>query len=288
MHFSCKIFNLVNILSMRKPYPSKDYNILLCVLSIKHILLVFLLLTFCSVSFSQIKPNKPKGQFFYSISQAFSRFGNSIVSLIPQKSQFKDNELYLMTGMNLSKQSIFSANHNSSFIYPLNEVQNNAYKPGFSAGLRIDGKFKEIRPYALSVSINRYAAGSHYRDVKSFQPFLGDFSSFKADSRFLNLNVSYLLKKNVILRDTTKFKLYAVAGPSIDVRLSKQTLQNKVNNNYRLLYFRPTVGVEFDNQSFYTIYLHYTPGIYSINRSEIRNRFNTMEVGMLLKWKDLF
>jgi hypothetical protein len=79
-----------------------------------------------------------------------------------------------------------------------------------------------------------------------------------------------------------------VAGPSLDIRLSGQGLDNQVNYNYRKMFLRAHLGVEFVNDDFYTIFFHYKQGLHSITRSPIQTGFNNFDLGMLIKASDLF
>ena len=66
---------------------------------------------------------------------------------------FTDNKVMLMAGMNFAKQNIRANDYTSPFIYAVE--QKNVFKPGFLAGFRVDGKYKEKHPYAVAFSLNR-------------------------------------------------------------------------------------------------------------------------------------
>lgn len=201
---------------------------------------------------------------------------------------FTENHVYLTAGMSLSKQSISANDYESPFFYAMSETQKNVFKPGYMAGFRVDGKYKEKYPYAVAFTLNKYAMGANYKEVKYFQPFIGGFSNFKAADQLFSLNITALYKHLLPITDTSKFKFYLVAGPSLDIRLSGQSLDNQVNNNYRNMFLRANLGVEFDNNGFYTIFFHYKQGTHSITRSSIQNQFNNFDFGMLIKASDLF
>jgi len=199
---------------------------------------------------------------------------------------FTDNKVMLMAGMNFSKQNIRANDYTSPFLYAVD--QKNVFKPGFFGGFRVDGKYKEKHPYAVAFSLNKYVAGPNYKETKPVEPFIGGFSNFKAAEQSLTLNMTALYKKLIPISDINKYKFYAVAGPSLDIRLSKQALDNQVNNNYRKMFLRAQLGVEFENIDFYTIFFHYKQGIHSVTKSPIQTGFNNFDLGMLIKASDLF
>jgi len=87
---------------------------------------------------------------------------------------FTDNNVMLMAGMNFAKQNVRANGYTSPFIYAVE--QKNVYKPGFFAGFRVDGNYKEKHPYAVAFTLNKYASGTNYRETKSVEPFDGNFS----------------------------------------------------------------------------------------------------------------
>lgn len=199
---------------------------------------------------------------------------------------FTDNDVFLMAGMNFAKQNIRANDFNAPFVYAVE--QKDVYKPGFMTGFRVDGKFKEKHPYAVAFTLNKYATGANYKETKSLDPFIGGFSNFKAAEQLFSLNMTALYKKLIPITDSAKYKFYVVAGPSLDIRLSGQGLDNQVNNSYRKIFLRAHLGLEFDNKSYYTIFFHYKQGIHSITKSPIHTGFNSFDLGMLIKASDLF
>ena len=212
--------------------------------------------------------------------KAFSKTWNKVFI------DFTDNDILLMAGMNYAKQNIRANDYTSPFIYAVE--QKNVYKPGFMFGFRVDGKYKEKHPYAVAFTLNKYAAGTNYKESKSVEPFIGSFSNFKAADQSLSLNMTALYKKIIPITDTTKYKFYIVAGPSLDIRLSGQGLDNQVNYNYRKMFLRAHLGVEFVNDDFYTIFFHYKQGLHSVTKSPIQTGFNNFDIGLLIKASDLF
>ncbi len=199
---------------------------------------------------------------------------------------FTDNNVMLMAGMNFAKQNVRANGYTSPFIYAVE--QKNVYKPGFFAGFRVDGNYKEKHPYAVAFTLNKYASGTNYRETKSVEPFDGNFSNFKAAEQSFSFNMTALYKKIIPISDTAKYKFYVVAGPSLDIRLSKQGIDNQVNYNYRKMFLRAQLGVEFENKDFYTLFFHYKQGIHSVTKSPIQTGFNNFDLGLLIKASDLF
>jgi hypothetical protein len=201
---------------------------------------------------------------------------------------FTDNEIYLLGGMNLSKQNVNVGDYNSNFNYDLTDYNKNAYKPGYFIGYRVDGKFKEKHNYSFAMSLNKIASGANYQSTTTLSPFLGTFSKFKADDQFFTLSMAAHYRKLLVIGDTVKRKFYVVAGPSMDARLSEQSADNIVNGNYHRFIFRADIGFEFDNQSFYTFFVHYKQALNSFTKAPIKTNMNSVEIGMMFKAKDLF
>jgi hypothetical protein len=201
---------------------------------------------------------------------------------------FTDNRTYLLGGMNFSNQTITTAGYNSSFNYSISDNIAGGFKPGYFAGFRVDGLYKNKRNYSFQTSLSRIATNNNYKDPKSLEPFLGSFSNFKADDQFLTLNVAMHYKKLLAISDTSKYHFYFILGPSLDSRLSKQSSDNLVNNNYARFLLRGDVGLEFENKNFYTLFLHYKQGLTSFTKSPIKTNVNSFELGMMIKASDLF
>ncbi len=197
-----------------------------------------------------------------------------------------NKDVYLIGGMNFAKQNIRSGDFSSPFVYSVE--QKNVFKAGFMGGLRLDGKYKAKYPYALELTLNKYATGANYKEINTLSPFIGGFSNFKAEDQLFTLSVSALYKKLIPVMDTTKFKFYLVAGPSLDVRMSGQSLDNQVRDNYSKLFLRAHLGLEFNNNDYYTLFFHYKQGLHSITKSPIQTGLNSFNMGMMIKASDLF
>jgi hypothetical protein len=198
------------------------------------------------------------------------------------------NNLYLLGGMNFSKQNISMGDYSSNFNYNLKDYNNNVYKPGFFGGLRLDGIYNHKHAYSLEMVLSKISTGTFYKDGGSLSPFIGNFSNFKADDQFFTLNTALHYKKLILLGDTLKRKFYLVAGPSLETRISGQSTDNLVNNNYNRFVLRGDIGLEFDNHSYYTLFIHYKQGITSFTHSPIHTTLNSVELGMMVKVSDLF
>lgn len=199
---------------------------------------------------------------------------------------FAHSDLYLLGGMNFSKQHIRSGAFNSPFVYAVD--QKNVFKPGFMGGMRLDGKYQSKYPFALALTFNKHATGTNYKETKSLAPFIGEFSNFKAEGQLFTMSIAAMYKQILPLKDTSKHKFYFLAGPSLDMRLSGQSLDNQVRNNYRNLFLRAQFGLEFNNNDYYTLFFHYKQGLHSITKSPINTTLNNFEMGMMIKASDLF
>ncbi len=202
-------------------------------------------------------------------------------------SDFKDNNVYLFSGIGFSKQYINVGSYNSSFNYDLANNKT-AFKPGYYGGFRVDGIYKEKHLYSFAFGLDRISSGTEYANSTSLQPFIGNFSRFKADEQFLNFTIAAHYKKLLPFKLNERTKFYVVAGPSIDTRLSGQSADNLVNNNYHRLLLRADVGVEYENKSFYTLFMHYKQGVTSFTKSPVSTQLNSIEIGLLIKASDIF
>jgi len=201
---------------------------------------------------------------------------------------FTENSTYLLGGINFSSQGITAAGYNSNFNYNISNNTAVGFKPGYFAGFRVDGLYRDKRNYSFQVSLNKIATANNYKDAKSLPPFLGSFSNFKADDQFLNLSIAMHYKKLLVISDTSKYQFYIVLGPSLDTRLSGQSADNLVNKNYARFLLRGDVGLEFENKNFYSLFLHYKQGLTSFTSSPIKTNINSFELGMMIKASDLF
>ena len=201
---------------------------------------------------------------------------------------FSGNQTYLYGGIGFNKQNVKEAGFASSFNYRLADITDNVYKPGYDAGFRFDGFYKLKHKYSLALGFNKIASGVKYLNAKTMDPVIGEFTNFKADNQLVTFHVAAHYKHLLPIADSAKYKFYVVGGPSLDFRISKQSIDNQVNGNYRSVYVGANLGVEFDNNSYYTLYLHYNRNLNSLTKSPIKTSLNSFNFGVLLKLKDLF
>lgn len=255
------------------------------------LIIAILFLLPCNILFAQKLSQKQQDKIYLKQpgSEAIQKFKNNFkASWNKTFINFNDNSTYLLAGMNLTNQAIIAAGFNSSFNYNISDNTAGGYKPGYFAGFRVDGLYKDKRNYTFQVSLNKIATANNYKDAKSLTPFLGSFSNFKADDQFLNLSMALHYKKLLNISDNSKYQFYFVIGPSLDTRLSGQSDDNLVNNNYARFLLRGDIGLEFENKNFYTLFLHYKQGLTSFTKSPIKTNVNSFELGMMIKASDLF
>ncbi len=194
----------------------------------------------------------------------------------------------LMTGVNFTQQSVASGAYNSNFNYNIADISQDAYKAGFFGGVRLDSRYKNKHDYSLSASIGKFNSGATYTQSKKLPPFSGNFSSFKAEESFILLNIAAHYKKLLPIGDRVKYKFYAVAGPSMDFRLSGTSLDNKVNEVYKNMFFKGDIGIEFSNSKNYNLFFLYQRNFGSITNAGINTGLNNFQIGMSVKATDLF
>jgi hypothetical protein len=259
----------------------------------KSLLLVFLInsFIFSTVSFGQ--RNKQSASDKEYLIQKENRTIKSIKSSFKKSwgrtfINFTKNEFSLVSGINFSRQVIKTSNYNSNFNYLLSDFNKNVAKPGFYGGIRIDGMYKQKHSYSFLFTLNKLSTGTYYKDHKDIKPIVGEFSNFKGDEQFLTLNAASHLKKIIPIFNAAKYKLSIVAGPSFDLRLSEASIDNKVSSAYHKVFINGDIGLEFDNQQFYTLFIHYQQGLTSITKSPIKTNLNRFELGFMIKASDLF
>lgn len=199
---------------------------------------------------------------------------------------FTKSEVSLIGAINFSKQIIDNKSINSIFNYDYATLNSNIYKPGFLAGFRVDGLFKEKHNYSFQMSLNSINAGNYYKNTNRLEPFLGDFTQYKVDNKFINLNTAMHYKKP-LFRNSVKYKFYAIAGPSVDFRLSgvgNDQLVNKISNK---VFVCGDLGLEFNNRDHYLFFLHYKHG-FNVLQEPIPIQLSSFQLGFSIKAKDLF
>lgn len=200
---------------------------------------------------------------------------------------FKGNELSVFGALSFNKQVVNDKGINAPVNYMYDEVNENVFKTGYTGGFRIDGIYKEQHLYSLSIAINRVIAGNYYKNKYSLSPFVEDYTHFKADNNFTTLSIALHYKKLLPFNEMRKYKFYAVAGPSIDYKISRIQSDNLVNASGNRALINGDIGAEFDNNGYYTLYAHYKLGA-NLWQSTVPVQLNRFEIGMTIKAKDLF
>lgn len=221
----------------------------------------------------------------------FSQTNFPVIDKIEKKSSFSKlikNKLYLTAGMNFSKQTISLNSYSSKFIYDLNNYNKNLYKPGYFIGIRYEGNSKRSQKMMYAISLEKLVAGSKYLDGLNLPPFLKYFTPFKADDQLVIMSLTSYYKQEFPFGDMNKYKLSLVLGPSMNIRLSEQSPDNLINKNYKQIYFSGNGGIEFNNPSFYTVFVHYKLALSSFTKTPIQTNMNSVEIGTIIKTSDLF
>ncbi len=171
--------------------------------------------------------------------------------------------------------------------YLYNSVNNNAFKPGYSGGFRWDGNAEKLNTYSIIVGINKVSAGTYYKNKYTLSPYPDDFTHFKADNNFTTLSLAAHFKKILPVNKMDKYKFYAVAGPSVDYKITDISNENLINGAGNRGIINADLGAEFDNKGYYVLFAHYKIGTNLFN-SNVPMRLNRFEIGMSIKAKDLF
>ena len=207
-----------------------------------------------------------------------------------QTSKFKsrlDNNLSLFGALTLNNQSVNDAGITAPINYLYSSVNNNVFKPGYSGGFRYDGIYDQKYFYSVSFSVNRVSAGTLYKNKYTQAPFVDDFTHFKADNQFTTLSVAAHYKILLPVNEMRKYKFYAVAGPSLDYKISTISAEHLINGAGNRTYINGDLGAEFDNKGYYVLYAHYKLGT-NLLSSSVPSTLNRFELGMSIKVKDLF
>ena len=197
-------------------------------------------------------------------------------------------DLYLLGGLSLSNQQISIGNYNSNFNYELADNNRDELKPGYFAGFRLDSKERGSQNYSFEMLLSKCSTGTNYKDVGNLTPFLGSYSRFKADDQFLTLSTAAHFRQLILFGDTSKLKFYIIAGPSFETRLSAQSDDNLIHNNYHRFNLRGDLGLELDSHSNFTVFVHYKRGLTSFTKDPIKTTLNSVNIGVLIKASNLF
>ena len=253
----------------------------------KNILMCFLSLFFISIKGStQAITTKQQDSLF--LGHPFKDKVQAIKKLIIKPFvNFKGNDFSLFGAMSLNNQTINDKGITAPINYLYSAVNSNSFDPGYSGGFRWDGIYNEKHRYSFSVSINRVNAGNLYKNKHALSPFIEDFTHFNADNHFTTLSIAAHYKKLLPINDMRKYKFYAVAGPSVDYKISKISNENLINGAGNRAFINGDIGAEFDNKGYYILYVHYKLGA-TMMQSTVPVQLNRFEIGMSIKAKDLF
>jgi hypothetical protein len=268
---------------MMKKKTSKNYKIV-------YLLLVFLISSF-NILHAQDTTLVNRDSLY--LKHPFKDWVNNTKNNIVQtwKGVFKNynnNTSYVFSSLNLAVQNIDNSNYNSHFNYSLNDFNSNVYKPGYNVGFRIDGYYKEKRPYSFIFSFNKLTTGTNYQTASSLGPIIGSsFTSYKADDHLSTLYFAYHRRFLLPIADKNKYKFYFIAGPSIHWVVSNPSADNSMNNTFAKSFINGDLGLEFDNKSYYTIFVHHKTGK-NFFSGNIPIVLNNLEIGMMVKTRDIF
>jgi len=199
---------------------------------------------------------------------------------------FTNNDVLLIGAIDFSRQIIDNNAIGTMYNYNYAVLNSNIYKPGFLAGFRVDGLYKEKHKYSFQMTLNSINAGNYYRARTRLEPILGDFTQYKVDNKFITLNTALHYKKSISV-NSLKYKFYGIIGPSIDFRISQTSndqLANKIKNN---LYLNGDIGFEFNNNDYYLLFFHYKHGL-NVFQEPIAIQLSGFQLGISIKAKDLF
>ena len=228
---------------------------------------------------------------FFAHNALLSQTNLPVTNKIEKKSSFSKlikNNLYLTAGMNFSKQIISLNSYSSKFIYDLNNYNKNLYKPGYFIGIRYEGNSKRSQKMIYAMSLAKVVAGSKYLDGLNLPPLLKYFTPFKADDQLVIMSLASYYKQEFPFGDLNKYKLSLIIGPSMNIRLSEQSPDNLINKNYKHIFFSGDGGIEFNNTSFYTLFVHYKIALNSFTKAPINSYMNSLEIGTIIKASDIF
>ena len=250
------------------------------------IFLFFIALVFSNSIFSQDLTTKQLDSAFlaHPFKDRVEAFKKSIAKKFIN---FQGNDLSLFGALSLNQQSVNDKAVTAPINYLYDDLNSNSFKPGYTGGFRIDGIYNEKHRYSLSLAINRVIAGSKYTNKYSLNPFIEDFTHYKADDQFTTLSIAAHYKKLLPINDMRKYKFYAVAGPSVDYKISTISKDHLINGADNRAFINADLGAEFDNKGYYVLYAHYKLGT-NLFSSTVPVQMNRFEIGMSIKAKDLF
>jgi hypothetical protein len=250
----------------------------------------FFLFILASIILSKVNAqslSKKQQDSLYLLNPSQERIRKIKKSFAKKFVNFVGNDISLYGGLVLSKLTINDNGITVPTNYLYNDLNTNSFNSGFNGGFRLDGIYKEKHPYSLNFAINRITAGAYYKNIHSLSPFIGDFTHFKADNVFTTFSFSFHYKVLLPFTNRTKYKFYAVAGPSLDYKISRISNAQLINGTGNRGFLNADLGTEFDNKGYYILFAHYKLGRY-LASSIVPVQLNRFEIGMSIKSKDLF
>lgn len=208
-------------------------------------------------------------------------------SLFDKIFKSQGSALYVTGSVVFSKQSLNEKGITTPFNYLYDEVNNDVYKTGFSAGVRLEGKLKRNNRYSFSMAINQINAGAYYQNKFTISPFIEEFTHFKADNKFPTINIAAHFKHFIPLHGVKKYKVYAIAGPSFDYRISKISQESLVNGATKRAFIGADFGAELERDSRYLFFAHYKLGT-NFSKTTVPVTLYRFEIGMCINTKHLF
>lgn len=203
--------------------------------------------------------------------------------------KFNKNNILVVGAANYANQTILSNNYLSVYNYSLTDLNENYFKLGWVSGLRINGSYDDNNKYIFEILFRNINTGTYYTQPNKILPYyIGDYSNFKAENKFLYLNISSLYKKELLHFDLGKSNISFVIGPSFEIRLNEQHNDNLLHNNYKRFVLNGKVGVELESADNYTLFVHYIRNITPITNTPIKVNLNNFEIGAALKFNKIF
>jgi len=240
-------------------------------------ILLFSLIICSSISAQTIVPNRKDGAIINEQKKSSS----------PAFIKFIGDHVSLFGAIDLAKQSLNDKGITVPINYLYSAVNNNAYKPGYIGGFRIDPISKSKYSYSFSMAFNRIAAGTYYQNKYTNPPYINDYTHFKADHVFTTLSIAAHLKKMIFSDNASKYKFYLVVGPSFDYKISNLSNEQLINGAGNRSIINGDLGAEFNNKGYYTLFAHYKLGT-NLFQSSVSVQLNRFEIGMSIRAKDLF
>jgi hypothetical protein len=217
-------------------------------------------------------------------------FISSVLICVVSNAQYYNNSnigwsIYLAN--TFSGEIVDDANVKVPINYVYGKINNNDFKQGPSIGLKYDGVFSEKSGFTISFGVNAINTGTFYKNKYTISPFIEELTHFKADDQFTTLNIATHYKYLLPIADMDNYKFYGVFGPSFDYKISNISPDHLVSGANDRTFLNIDFGLEFDNKSYYVLYLHGKKGTNPTN-STVPIKLNRLELGLAVKLRDIF